>query len=245
MRIAIAGLGLVGGSLARALSALGHQVVGVDRRLAAARARRAGAIAEIGGSIETAAEHAQVVVLAAPPRANVVLLERLARVAKPGLVVTDVGSVKAEICRVAKRLSVGGFVGGHPMAGNAGRGFGASNASLFRGRPWILTGGSPAAVARVRRIVRAVGAKPSSMSPQAHDRTVAFLSHVPQVVAWGLLGAASRDRVARRHLALSGPGFEDMTRLAGSPRALWDEILAGNQREVARALAAFLKELRA
>ena len=75
--------------------------------------------------------------------------------------------------------------------------------------------------------------------PAAHDRTAAFLSHVPPVVAWALLGAARGDRVAGRHLALAGPGFRDMTRLAASPRALWREILAENHGEVARALRAF------
>jgi prephenate dehydrogenase len=76
-----------------------------------------------------------------------------------------------------------------------------------------------------------------------HDRTMAFLSHVPQVVAWALLDAARRDPVARRHLRRAGPGFRGMTRLAGSPRPLWRDILDANRLEVRRALGALARQL--
>ena len=176
-------------------------------------------------------------VLAAPPEANLRLIRRVAR---PGLVVTDVGSVKGPILREARRRGLTAFVGGHPMAGGERAGFGASSADLFRGRRWVLTpgGAPPAAVARVRAIVRAAGARPVTLDAAEHDRAAAFLSHVPQIAAWALLAAARGDAVARRHLAVAGPGFRDMTRLAKSPPRLWREILRQNRREVARALAA-------
>lgn len=239
--VAILGLGLVGSSLARALTRAGHRVIGVDRPAVRRRARAAGAVAETAPTPERAARTAEVVVLAAPPRTNLRILGRLARVARPGLVVTDVGSVKGPIVREAARIGLRGFVGGHPMAGSERSGFGASSADLFRGRVWILTpsGRSPAALRQVKALVRAVGARPLRMDVASHDRTVAFLSHVPQLVSWALLATATRDRVAGRHLALAGPSFRNMTRLARSPRALWREILAQNRREVARALRAF------
>jgi prephenate dehydrogenase len=116
---------------------------------------------------------------------------------------------------------------------------------LFRDRPWLLTpdGAPRGAVARVKALVRATGARPVVVDAAAHDRAVAFLSHVPQIVAWALADAARGDAVARRHLALAGPGFRDMTRLAASPRALWREILDQNRSEVGRALQAFRARL--
>src|SRR6266496_6806112 len=85
--------------------------------------------------------------------------------------------------------------------------------------------------------------RPVEVEAAVHDRAVAFLSHLPQVVAWALAGAAARDVVAARWLSLAGPGYHDMTRLARSPRDLWREILGQNDPEVSRALAAFVREL--
>ena len=105
-------------------------------------------------------------------------------------------------------------------------------------------GASARAVREVRALVRATGARPVAMTAARHDRVLAFLSHLPQVVAWALHEAAATDPAARRHLALAGPGFRDMTRLHRSPRALWREILAGNRDEVRRSLRAFARALR-
>lgn len=242
--MAIVGLGLIGGSLARALTRAGYGVIGIDRDSVRRRAVRAGAVAGTAGTVEPAARM-DVVVLAAPPEANLRLLRRLARVARPGLVVTDVGSVKRPIVEEAARLGLRSFVGGHPMAGNEGAGFPASTPDLFRGRPWVLSPARDARAGRsVRALVRAAGARPVEVEAAAHDRAVAFLSHLPQVVAWALAAAARGDAAAGRWLSLAGPGFRDMTRLARSSRRLWREILAQNDAEVARALAAFLRELR-
>jgi prephenate dehydrogenase len=237
--VGIIGLGLIGGSLARALTRAGHTVIGVDRAPVGRRARAAGAIARAAATPEEAAAEATIVVLAAPPEANLRMLRRLAPRVAAGQIVTDVGSVKTPICREAMELGLAGFVGGHPMAGAETSGFRASRAALFEGRPWILT---PASEGRpvpqaLRRLVRAVGARPVVLSPEDHDRAVAFLSHLPQVLAWALAAAVRADPVARRHLRLAGPGYRDMTRLAASPRPLWREILGQNRREVARALA--------
>lgn len=241
--VAVAGLGLVGGSLARALTAAGHRVIGVDRESVRRTARRAGAVAATTGTVERASR-ADVVVLAAPPSVNRKLLRRLARAGRPGLVITDVGSVKGPIVGDAARLGLRSFVGGHAMAGSERRGFGASSADLFRGAAWWLVPAPDARATRaVRALVRAVGARPQSIDADVHDRIVAFLSHVPQVTSWALLEAAREDPVARRFLASAGPGFRDMTRLARSPRGLWREILHENQAEVARALAAVTRRL--
>ena len=245
MRVASVGLGLVGGSLARALTARGHAVVGVDR--AAAVRRRALAVGAVSRSVATAeeaADGADVLVLAAPPAANLALLGRLAGLSRSGLVVTDVGSVKTPIARTARRLRLTRFVGGHPIAGNEGSGFAASSAALFRGHAWVLTPAVDARATRqVRRLVKAVGARPVGMEAPAHDRALAFLSHVPQLASWALFEAAKADPVAGPALALAGTGFRDMTRLARSPRPLWREILGQNRAEVSRALLALQRAL--
>jgi prephenate dehydrogenase len=243
--VAIVGLGLIGGSLARALTRKGWRVLGIDRPAVLRRALAAGALAAGAEGVEAAID-ADMVVLAAPPRANVTLLRRLARTLPPDRVITDLGSVKRPICAAARALGLRAFVGGHPMAGRERSGFAASDADLFRGHPWILTPdrSSDEALAAVRRLVRATGARLRQMRPDEHDRAIAFLSHVPQIVAWAIDGAARGDAAAARHRRLAGPGFRDMTRLAGSPRPLWREILAENREEVARALSAFSRALR-
>jgi prephenate dehydrogenase len=241
--VAIVGLGLVGGSLARALTDAGYRVTGIDWPLVVRRALRSGAVAA-GATYAEAAAACDVVVLAAPPATNIRLLRRLARVAGPGLVLTDVSSVKGEIAREAARLGVPGFVGGHPMAGTEKRGFSASSKKLFDGATWwIVPSRSGRANRIVRELVRAAGAVPVTTDAATHDRTMAFLSHLPQVVAWALRDAARRDPVARAHLRRAGPGFRGMTRLAGSPRPLWRQILSANAAEVARAVASFARRL--
>jgi prephenate dehydrogenase len=246
--VVVAGLGLVGGSVARALHRAGYELVGVDRAAVLRRARAARVIRAGFTDLAGTLGRADLLVLAAPPRATLRLLAQAARVASPDLVITDCTSVKRDIVREARRLGLRGrFVGGHPVAGNEGRGFAASSAEMFRGRGWVLTpeGTAAAAVRAVRALVRATGARPVVMTAARHDRVLAFLSHLPQVVAWALHGAATADPAVRRHLALAGPGFRDMTRLSRSPRALWREILAGNQDELRRSLRTFAHALRA
>ena len=239
------GLGLVGGSLARALTDAGYRVLGVDRENVRRQARAAGAVAATVGTLERAAR-ADLVVLAAPPAANRSLLRRLARVRRAGLVITDVGSVKGPIVRDAAALGLTSFVGGHPMAGTEGRGFASSSPELFRGAPWwVVPAREPRATRAVRALVRAVGARPRTIDAADHDRVVAFLSHAPQVTSWALLEAARADPVVRRYLSGAGPGFQDMTRLARSPRGLWREILRENRPEVARAVDVMVRRLRA
>jgi prephenate dehydrogenase len=245
--VAIVGLGLVGGSLARALTAAGYRVIGHDRPRVLRQALAARAVAATARSVALAVEDADVVVLAASPRTNRRLLSQVARAARPGATLTDVGSVKRGICADARRRRLTRFVGGHPMAGREASGFAASKADLFRDRRWILTPDAdtaPDALRAVRALVRAVGARPVVMSPAEHDRVVAFLSHAPQVVAWALFGAARSDRVAKRHLDVAGPAFRDVTRLARSAKPLWREILRENKTEVAAALKSLVTQLR-
>ena len=244
--VGVVGLGLIGGSIARRLSREGIRVVGCDVPSVRRRALAAGAVGATRSAVERVVREVDIVVLAAPPRANRTLLRRIAAHGNAGVVVTDVSSVKGEICALARRLRLHDFVGGHPMAGTERGGFAASRPDLFEGRSWALTpaGASREAVRATSQLVERLGARPRRISVRDHDRAMAYLSHVPQLVAWALEQSAASDATARRHRWLAGPGFRDMTRLARSPRRLWREILSENAGEVDRALAELKRRLK-
>ena len=237
--VAIVGVGLIGGSVGLAARATwpGVRVVGIDARDVLVSALALGAVTETAGDLAAVAG-ADLVVLCAPVAANVAALEALRPRLAPGTVVTDVSSTKREIVRAAETLGVGGFVGGHPLAGAATSGTASARDRLFRGRPWILTPSAwceAGAVQRLRAFTRALGAAPTIMDAEAHDRLMAYVSHLPQVVASVLLETVG-TAVGDAGLALSGPGLADTTRLASSPGPLWAGILGANADHVAEAL---------
>ncbi len=212
MRILIAGLGLIGTSLALDLTALGHEVSGYDvsaAHLAAAEA--AGAIAHRlerpGGSFDC-------IMLAAPPRENIALLDKPWRAP----LWLDTGSVKRAICQAAQERGLP-FVGGHPLAGNAGSGPASAQAGLFAGRGFALCpAGGPRQPAE--DLVRALAARPIWLDPDEHDRHVAVSSHLPYAFSCALaLMLADTPR------ELLGPAALEMLRVATSPTGLWQEIL--------------------
>ena len=189
-------------------------------------------------------------VLCAPVAVNVATLAALAPRLASGAVVTDVGSTKRDIVAAAEAHGLDAFVGGHPLAGAATSGTASAREHLFRGRPWILTpsaASAPAAVERLRGFALALGAMPTVLDAVAHDRLMAYVSHLPQVVASTLLETVGVT-VGESGLALSGPGLADTTRLAASPGGLWAGILAANADHVGEAMAsleAALARLRA
>lgn len=226
MRIAIVGLGLIGGSLALALRDR-HEIVACDP-------------AGTGGFASAATPRdllpADVVIVATPPAAVVPTLAALAPLAGAALLL-DVGSLKREVARYAESAPAGArIVGGHPMAGSTGSGLAAARADLFRDRPFLLVPtarSDDAAMAQAGEIAREVGAIPTVVSAEVHDRAVAMLSGVPLLISQAL--AAAGAEVAD----LAGPGYRDMTRLAATPAPLADALLAGNADEIRAALAAF------
>ncbi len=253
MRVAILGLGLIGGSLARALHGAGWHVAAWTPTGTAPRAAlAAGVIDAAAPSLDGAVDGAHLVVLAASPGACLQLLDELAGtghpVLAPEVVVTDVASTKVVL---AERASARGvrFVGGHPMAGRETSGFGASDADLFRGRPWVVVppaAADAAGVAAVETLARACGALPILMTARAHDAAVAAISHAPLVLAAALVEAMAggpgepvpRDWAAVAGLAASG--WAGATRLArGDPR-----MGAGIARTNAGPLAARLRDVR-
>lgn len=226
-RLAIIGCGLIGGSieLAARERLSGVEVTALDR----------------GDPLEAAAE-ADLVVLAAPIRDIIDLLGALRQILPPGALITDTGSTKVAIVGAAAGLR---FVGGHPIAGAAASGRRAARADLFAGRPWVLTPGpdaDPGDVQRLRIFVEALGATPHVLDPREHDRLLAFVSHLPQLVASALMAVAGSG-VGAEGLALAGAGLRDTTRLAGSRPGIWRDIAATNADNIARALDALIDAL--
>src|SRR5688572_16218120 len=174
-RIAIAGLGLIGGSIALAVRERwpSVRVVGIDRNAVIAHALGSGAI-ERGARDASEAGEADLVILAAPVRQNVVLLAEMARRLTSSTIVTDVGGTKRDIVSAARMLPLAApFVGGHPIGGAERGGFGFARPDLFKGRPWILTPDdtTPAdALERVSAFVTSLGARPSTLDADRHDR---------------------------------------------------------------------------
>ena len=239
--VAIAGVGLIGGSLGFALKkhSLAERVLGVSSPGTLAEALRLGAIDE-GVSLEEAAARADVLVLAQPISG---ILQALAALKPSSAFVTDVGSTKVRIVAAAAHLP--GFLGGHPMAGKEARGVGAADADLFRGRTWVLTPVGALAEAGLawRACVEVIGARVIALDPAGHDRLVALSSHLPQLLSTALASALA-DTEAHR---TAGPGLHDMTRLALSSYDIWQDILATNEPEVRAALdqaIAALEEVR-
>ena len=239
-KIAIVGLGLIGGSIALAARDIWPKglVIAVDSKDVLEQAMVRHAI-DIAADDLVVASEADLVILAAPVRQNIALLESLDDHVSGAAVVTDVSSTKRDIIAAAMRLpSRFTFVGGHPLGGAARGGFEHARPDLFKGRPWIFTphgDGSGAALDKLIQFASALGAKPTMMEAAAHDRLLAFISHLPQLAASALMdvvgGAAASDG-----LALAGRGLVDTTRLASSPANVWRDICATNADAIGDAL---------
>lgn len=227
--VAILGLGVMGGSLARALSELPVRPVVVGWSPEGDEARSAlgsGAIDRAAATPEEAAAAADLVVLAAPLGACVALVPRVLEAMASDAVLTDVASLKVPVRdAVAAAGGVGLWVGSHPMCGSEGSGFAASVPTLYRGaRVWLVVPeGSEGAAPAVEALWGAVRAHVEWVDADAHDRLMALASHLPQLAANGL--AAVLEDLGVGAAAL-GPGGRDTTRLAGSAPAMWRDLLA-------------------
>lgn len=246
--VLIAGLGLIGGSLAFALrrSPRFGPVLGHDRSERALElARASGAVEAATPAPDAYLDRAAVVVLALPVPGILSWLERWGARLPRGAVVLDVGSVKEPIVRAMASLPEGvEAVGTHPMAGSERAGMGAARPDLFYDAPWAVvetarTGPRGRAVATA--MVEAAGARPLFTDAEAHDEAVAVTSHLPYVLAGALARLAEEGAPATR--ALAGPGLRDMTRLAASSPELMAGVLAANWPRVRRSVEAYREEL--
>jgi prephenate dehydrogenase len=247
-RVGIVGLGLIGGSIALAAREIWPTslVIGVDNKEVLETAMRLHAI-DVAADDAVVLAEADLVILAAPVRQNIELLEMLDENVRQAAVITDVGSTKRAVVEAARGLPARfRFIGGHPLGGAAKGGLEHARSDLFAGRPWLLTPTSDRdpgdAVEKLSSFIRALGAEPRVMDVATHDRLLAFLSHLPQLTASALMGVVG-DAVGPDGLALSGKGLADTTRLASSPADIWRDIAATNADQIGPALDALIAVL--
>jgi prephenate dehydrogenase len=249
MRIAVLGVGLIGGSIGLAArQRLDAEVAGFDPDPdLLARAEELGAISSGHGSAGEASRGAELVFCAAPVAALPGLAAEALEASGDDTAVTDVGSVKREA--IAALGSEPRFIGGHPLAGAETSGIENARADLFEGARWYLTptpstGG--VLYDRVQRTVADLGARPQAIEAEAHDRLMATVSHLPHVLA-NVLVAQAADALTgedSERIPEVGPSFRDATRVAGANPAIWGDIFSGNREAVAAEVDAVAERLR-
>ena len=251
--IAIVGFGLIGGSIALAIRERwpSIRITAVDRPPVLAHAAGSGAIDRTARNVADLSG-IDLLILAAPIEQNLRLLPEAAAIVGDGGLITDVGGTKRDIVNAARALSGAraAFVGGHPIGGAEQGGFAFARADLFHGRPWILTpdgSTSQEAIDRVTGFIKSLGARPTTMGADEHDRLMAFLSHLPQLTVSALMEVVG-EATSSSGLRLAGRGLVDSTRLASSPADVWRDVCASNAGDIGVALdllIARLQQLRA
>ena len=251
-RLALIGVGLIGGSLARALRDAGHvrEVIGYGRGLAnLQRAVELGVADRVETSLSTAVRDADMVVLATPVGSMAEILTAITPYLASDAVVTDVGSVKGTIASAARAAlgeKLSNFVPGHPIAGTERTGVEASFSSLFVGRRVVLTPlpeTSAAAVTRVRAMWQAAGAEVVNMSVEHHDSVLAATSHLPHLLAYALVDMLARLDDSREIFAYAAGGFRDFTRIASSDPEMWRDISLANRDAIVSMLKKYRTEV--
>ncbi|MBT0665500.1 prephenate dehydrogenase/arogenate dehydrogenase family protein [Geobacter pelophilus] len=237
-RLAIIGVGLIGGSLARILREKGEvgEVVGIGRGKAnLERAVELGVIDRYAHDPAEGVSGADMVFLATPVCTIADIVKTIAPSLSPGCIITDGGSVKGDIVRACEPLVPAGchFVGGHPIAGTENSGVEASFATLYQGRRCIITPTEHTdrgALDKVVRMWQLAGSNVVQMDVEKHDRVVAAISHLPHMVAYSLVNAVGEyDGCDENILKYSAGGFRDFTRIASSDPVMWRDIALQNR----------------
>jgi prephenate dehydrogenase len=228
VKVAVLGVGLIGGSVGLAVrERLGAEVVGWDPVSGISEAEMTDAVGAGAGSIADAVDGASAVFVATPVAVLPDVAQQALAAASDDCVVTDVGSTKRTI---VERLDDERFIGGHPLAGAATAGVRNARADLFDGATWYLT---PTArtrgtlYERLHRMLSSIGARPAAIDAAAHDRVLATVSHLPHVLANVLVEQALQG-LGEERLPATGPSFRDITRVAGSNTAIWRDIYLSN-----------------
>lgn len=251
-RVALIGLGLIGGSIGLALhkAKAAQEVVGYDLGKGVSdRARKVGAIDQAYSTLADAVRGAELVVLATPVGTMRALLQNLATCVTPGAVVTDVASTKAQVISWAEEFlppSVS-FVGGHPMTGKEQSGVEAADASLFQNRIYCLTPTArtrPAAINKVSAFVEALGARVRFLEPAEHDGQVAGVSHLPFIASIALVKTVTANPSWGDASLLAANGFRDMSRLAGGSPEMYRDICLTNSEAITYWLDEYITTLR-
>lgn len=252
-RIALVGIGLVGSSLARVVrrqGLAGHVAVSTRSAETRARARELGLGDSYAPNPAEAAHNADLVIVSVPVGASGAVAEAIGGALKPGAIVTDVGSTKRSVIdQMAPHMPEGvHFIPGHPIAGTEYSGPDAGFASLFEDRWCILTplpGTDPDALERLKAFWRACGSDVDEMDPDHHDRVLAVVSHLPQLISYNIVGTASDLEAVTESevIKYSASGFRDFTRLAASDPTMWRDVCLHNKEAILEMLARFSEDL--
>lgn len=248
-KVAIVGVGLIGGSLAAAMKdqGLAAHIVGIGRSQASLDEALSLGLIDAASIDIAAVAGCDLVVLCAPVAQTQPLLVAMKPFLAPDVIITDAGSTKQDVV-VSAKIALGGehtdliaqFVPAHPIAGKAQHGPAAADAALYQGKRVVLTPlaeNKPECVAKVQALWRAVGAQVSVMSPVQHDAVFSAVSHLPHLLAYALVAQISNSEDAATKLGYAGGGFRDFTRIAASSPEMWRDIFAANK-------AAVLQDLR-
>jgi prephenate dehydrogenase len=250
-RVAIIGLGLIGGSIGLALhkAKAAQQVAGYDLGKGTSdQARKIGAIDQPYSSLADAARGAELIILATPVGAMRSLLQDLSSAATPGAVVTDVASTKTQVISWAEEFlpSSVSFVGGHPMTGKELSGVDSADAALFQGRIYCLTPTPrtrPVAITKASTLIEALGARVRFLEPAEHDGQVAGVSHLPFVASIALMNTIAEGPAWGDAALLAAGGFRDMTRLAAGNPEMYRDICLTNSDALTRWLNEYIATL--
>jgi prephenate dehydrogenase len=255
-RMAVIGVGLIGGSLARVLREKGAvgEVVGIGRGEAnLRRGVELGVLDRYSLDAREGVQGADLVFIATPVCSIPGVVAEIAPFLAPGAIVTDGGSVKEYVVEACEPLMPEGtfFVGGHPIAGTEHSGVEASFATLYQGKRCIVTPTprtDPAALAKVIEIWKLAGSSVPLMDPVQHDRVVGAISHLPHMVAYSLVNAVDGyDRFGGELLSFTAGGFRDFTRIASSDPVMWRDIALTNRDAILETMdffAGYLAKLR-
>ncbi len=252
-RVAVIGVGLIGGSFALALkrARLAGHVVGAGRsRANLKRALKRRAIDSIAGSAGAAVRDADLILVATPVSHFEKIFREIEANLKPSAIVTDAGSTKRDVVAAARKClgrKVCQFVPGHPIAGAERSGVAAANADLFKGRRVVLTPlreNSSADTKALARVWTRMHAKVSKMTPGEHDAVFAAVSHLPHLLAYGLVSDIASRRNSKQLFGYAAGGFRDFTRIASSHPEMWRDIAIANRDRLLHELLLFERKMK-
>lgn len=254
--IAIIGLGLIGGSLAKALKAKGYKIVGITKSLKTIKQAKKEKAINIGYTklSPTVFKNIDLIFIATPLNLIPLYIRKISKTVKHEVVLTDVGSTKSEICNFAKKALPKNitFIGGHPMAGNENSGFSFAQKSLFKNCAWILTPQDKSkktkeALKTLNEIIKQIGAKPVITDLYKHDKAVALISHLPLVASIGLCEVVKKlkdHKLQNLAILTTSSGFRDTTRIAGGNPEMNSNLIISNFKNLSGLLSRYNNELK-
>jgi len=239
-KIAVIGIGLIGGSILKGLKELNYKLIGVARRQETIDKALEERIISQGSTDISIVKDADVIFICAPINMTVSMIQEVSKIAKPEALITDVASIKGAVMNfVNANPEPINFIGGHPMAGTENKGIEASFSGLFEGAKWVLT---PSKWSKseetelLQNIIKQLGAETIVADPQEHDKAVALISHMPLFLSQSLFSLVKNHSGGDLAIRLAASGFRDMTRLAATNPELTKDMLFENK---AAALTAF------